>query len=387
MTDKRVDVRMVENEADMKAFLCFPWTCYRDNPYWVPPLFSTHKENFDRQKNVELHHITIDYFVAWRDSAPIGTIAAFVNHAHNEFHRENIGFFGNFEVLEDRAAAHALLEAAETWCREHKVAAIRGPATFSTNSEFGLLVEGFDSPPMIFTTYAQPYYRDFIESAGYSKEMDMFAFHVDVESYRGDQPDNILVRLTRVMDRLRQRRNFVVRNVNLRDLDNEVARIKKIYNSAWEKNWGFVPLCDAEFDKFAQNLKSIIDPDVSFFVEVDGEPVAFSVPLPDINQPLRLAHPRPDEPEILALLRLMWHWKVRRRLTRVRLFALGVLEGYRGTGVDALLYLETIKAGLRKGYIDAEMSWILENNDMMMRSAQTLGAKVYKTYRAYEKPL
>ena len=387
MSDNALVVRKVESDADMKAFLHFPWTCYKGNPNWVPPLYSEHKAFYDREKNPELHHIDIDYFVAWRDDKPVGIIAALVNHAHNEFHEENIGFFGSFEVLEDRGAGRALLDTAQAWCRAKGVTAVRGPATFSINSEIGLLVEGYDTPPMILNTHAHPYYKDFVESAGFEKVMDLWAYHVDSRIFGGKKADVIPEKLARVVDKIRRRRNFTVRKFNMRNFDDEVERLKKIYNSAWEKNWGFIPFSDAEIDKMAQDLKQLVDPDITFFVEVDGEPVAFGLPLPNLYEPLRLAYPRPDELEILALLRLVWHWKIRRRLTSLRMWAMGVLEEYRGTGVDALIYYEVMMAGLRKGYVDVEMSWVLENNDMMNRAVRMLGGRLYKTYRIYEKPL
>jgi hypothetical protein len=387
MSDDALVVRKVENKADMEAFLRFPWACYEGDPYWVPPLFSEHRAYFDREKNPELHHIDIDYFVAWRGETVVGIIAAFVNHAYNEFHGENLGWFGAFEVLDDREAGHALLSTAESWCREKGTDAVRGPATFSTNSEIGLLVEGFDYPPMILTTYAHRYYQDFVESAGYEKEMDLWAYRMDARPLGGRKADKLPERLVRVMEKLGKRYNFTLRKLNLRDFDNELRRLKKIYNSAWEQNWGFVPLSDAEIDKLAHDLKQFVDVDISFFVEVDGEPIAFSVPLPNIYEPLRLAYPRPDEPEIFALLRLLWHWKVRRRLSGVRVFTMGVVKEYRGKGLDGFMILEMLKNGLPKGYLDNEMSWLLETNEMVVRSSSLAGGEHYKTYRVYQKPL
>jgi GNAT superfamily N-acetyltransferase len=173
----------------------------------------------------------------------------------------------------------------------------------------------------------------------------------------------------------------------MRDFPREVEKVKRIYNAAWEQNWAFVPMGDEEIDSLAKNLKQMVDPRITLFVEVDGDPVAFGLPLPNVYQPLRKARCRPGEPEWLQLLRFIWHWKVRGDINGVRVWALGVLEPYRGTGVDALLYYEMIRRGLAGGYMDIEMSWILENNDMMTRAAKMLGARVYKTYRVYEKPL
>jgi GNAT superfamily N-acetyltransferase len=164
-----------------------------------------------------------------------------------------------------------------------------------------------------------------------------------------------------------------------------VEKVKQIYNKSWERNWGFVPFTDSEIDRFAKNLKTILDPETVFLVEIDGEAVGFGLSLPDLNQPLRLAYPRPSTIEALTMLKLVWHWKVRRRVDWLRVIALGVIPEYRGSGVDALMYIETAKDALRKGYKFAEMSWILENNEMMKRSIELLGGKVYKTYRMYQR--
>lgn len=387
MSDNALAVRKVESEADMKAFLHFHWTCYKDVENWVPPLYSEHEAFFDREKNPELKHIDIDYFTAWRGETLVGICAAFVNHAFNDFQKENVGWFGSFEVLEDREAAHAMLDTAEAWCREKGVNAIRGPATFSTNSEIGLLVEGFDTPPMILNTHAHPYYQGFVESAGYTKGMDLWCYYFDGRGWGGKKADNLPEKLERVVNKIRTRRNFTIRKVDMRNFDEEVEHVKRIYNSAWENNWGFVPLSDPEMTKLGNDMKQLIDPDITLMAEVDGEPVAFTVPLPNLYEPLRLAYPRPNEPEILALLRLVWHWKIRRQVTSVRAWALGVIEEYRGSGVDALLYYEMMKAGLPKGYVDIEMSWLLENNDNIVRIAEMLGAHRYKTYRVYQKAL
>lgn len=387
MTDGKLDVRRVATDAEMDAFLRFPWTCYKDEPNWVPPLWSEHKAWFDREENPELGHVDIDYFVAWRDETPVGTVAAFVNHAFNDFQEMNIGWFGAFEVLEDREAAQAMLAAVETWCREKGVEAIWGPATFSTNSEIGMLIDGFDTPPKIMMTHDHPYYKGFVESAGYEKEADLYAFKFDGNDWGGTKADKGPEKVERVVGKLRKRRKYVIRNVNMRNFDDEVERLKAIYNNAWEKNWGFVPLSDEEIDKLAGDLKQIVDPDMSFIAEIDGETVGFGVPLPDIYGPLRHAYPRPDEPELFALVRLLWHWKIRRHPKGVRVWALGVRQDHRGTGLDAIMIYEMMKAGLPKGYLDIEMSWILESNEPMIRIARTLGAEVYKTYRVFRKAL
>lgn len=381
-----LEIRKVSTEAENQAFLRLPWTVYKDDPNWVAPLWREHVAFFDPAQNPELNHIDFEQFVAWRDGQPVGTIIAHINHVYNDFHEENIGWFGQFELLDDPEAGDALLAAAEEWVRERGVDVIRGPATYSTNSEIGLLIDNFDTPPMILMMHAKPYYRDFIEARGYQKAMDMWSYFFDGRGWGGRKADKMPKKLERVVGLVRKRRDFILRNPNMRKLDEEVARVKAIYNAAWEKNWGFVPMTEAEVDKLAEDLKPLVDPKVAFLVELDGKTVAFGLPLPDLNEPLRKAHCRPGEPHWWQLLRFLWHWKVG-GVKGIRCWGMGVLEEYRGTGVDGLLYYAMIKAGLSMGYIDITMGWILEINDMMNRGVEMLGGEVYKTYRVFEKTL
>ncbi len=367
--------------AERRAFVTFPWRVYRNDPYWVPPLISERMAFFDPQRNPFYQHAEVALFMARRDGEPVGTIAALINHQHNAFHNERVGFFGAFEVLPDREAAHALLATARDWVRERGMTALRGPATFSTNEECGLLIEGFEEPPRILMAYNPPYYRDFIESFGFQKAMDLYAYELTVEVFNWPE------KLVRVVEKLKSRVKFRVRPGNIRRFREELDRIKKVYNSAWERNWGFVPLTDAEIEHMAAQLIRFVDPDLVFIAEVDDEPIGFSLTLPDLNQALRKAYPRPGVPEWWTLIKLLYYWKLRRVVDTIRVLAMGVVESWRAQGVSALFYYETAKAALPKGYRRAEMSWILENNLMMNRDIWTMGGRLYKIYRMYELPL
>jgi GNAT superfamily N-acetyltransferase len=297
----------------------------------------------------------------------------------------NTGFFGFFEVLDDPEAAQALLTTAEAWARQAGHRAILGPAQFSTNDEVGLLVDGYEDAPRILMTYNPARYRSYLESAGYTKAMDLLAYQVPLSRFSG--VDGFPPKLLRVTEKVRQRGKLIVRRLNMKEFDREVDRVKKVYNTSWERNWGFVPMTDPEFDHMGKQLKAIIDPELVVIVEADGEMVGFGLTLPDLSEPLRMAYPRPGTPEAFTMLKLIWNWKVRRRVKWIRVFALGVLPEFRGQGVDALMYLETAKSAIRRGYRMAEMSWILENNMMMNRGIRFMGGEVYKTYRVYEKRL
>jgi GNAT superfamily N-acetyltransferase len=376
-----LQIQSVVTETDRHAFLHFPWRVYQGDPYWVPPFYS------ERVHFITAHpflaHAEIEYFMAKRGEEVVGTIAAFINHRHNEFHNEHIGFFGFFEVLEDPEAAAALLKTAEDWVRARGYDAIRGPAQFSTNEECGLLVDGFDDPPRILMTYNPKRYVAYIESQGYTKAMDLHAYALDTDLYAGGS--KFPEKLIRVVEKIKAKGDIHIRKVDMKHFDQEVIRVKEIYNQSWARNWGFVPMTDTEFDAMGDELRQVLDPDMALVCEIDGKPIGVSITLPDLNQPLRCAYPRPGTPDWWTMVKLAWHWKVKREVTWARVLILGVLPEYRARGVDALFYYETAQAALKKGIQHAEMSWILENNDAISRPIRVMGGEVYKTYRFYDK--
>jgi GNAT superfamily N-acetyltransferase len=383
-----LEIRPVRTKADRKAFVELPWVLYRDEPNWVPPLLSMAYEAIDTEKHPFYEFARLALFAAWRGDQLVGRIAAIDNPLHNQTHDDKVGFFGFFEVENDPESAKALFDAAGEWLQARGKDAIRGPANPSVNDEYGLLVDGFDSPPVILMTFNPSYYVDLIEAAGFEKAMDLWAWYVPTSIYGGTKVDQLPEKLVRVAETVRRRYGYTVRQIDMRKLDEEVAKIKLVYRSAWEKNWGAVPMTDHEIDHLAAALKQIADPELIFVVEDRERNIAgMSITLPDLNQALLRAYPRPGVPEPLTLLKLLWHWKVRPCIDAVRVLALGVLEPYRGRGVDALLMYETARATLPKGYTWGEMGWILEINDMMNRSAEMMGCQVYKTYRIYQKAL
>lgn len=374
-----VQIEQVQSEKQLRQFLKVPWLVYKDDPHWVPWLYHDRLHAFTRGKHPFFDHAEADFFIARRDGQPVGIIAAILNHRHNQVHEENVAHFGVFEVLNDPEAAAMLLDTAVTWAKEHGVDKILGPVNLSTNDECGLLVDGFDRLPVIMTTYNPPYYIDFLEANGFTKAMDMWAWWADINDIVNHLPEKLL----RVVSKVNDRYHLTIRNLNMKDWDNEVAKAKEIYNRAWAKNWGFVPMTDAEFDHLAHSLKPILDPDIAFMVEKDGQPVGVSVSLPDANQPLHKFHPGPSV--LSSYLGAAYSLLFKNRADFLRVTILGVLNQYRGNGVDAMMYYETAKAAAKKGYKFAEASWILETNDMMNRPIEMMGGKIYKTYRIYEK--
>ena len=380
-----LEIAPVVDQAGRRTFVAFPWQVYRGDPNWVPPLLSERLAFIDPDRNPFFEHARARFFLARRGNRVVGTIGAFTNDRYNEFQGTRTGFFGFFEVVDDPEAAAALLSTAEAWVREDGNVSILGPAQFSTNDEVGLLVDGFDDSPRLLMTYNPRRYQQYVEAAGYEKAMDLWAYSLNLRSVDGVVA--LPAKVNRVADRVRQRANIRLRQVNMKRFDDEVAAIKSIYNESWANNWGFVPMTDKEFQRLAMQLKAIVDPELVLIAEVEGNAVGFALSLPDVNGPLRLAYPRPGIPEFVTMLKLGWHWKVRRRARWLRVFALGVLPEFRGQGLDALLYLETAKAALRKGFHSIEISWILESNEPMNSAVRLCGGDVYKTYRVYEKRL
>ncbi|MFZ5919021.1 MAG: N-acetyltransferase [Chloroflexota bacterium] len=382
-----LQVRPVETKQDLMVFISFAWEVYRGDANWVPPLVSMMRDMFDPARNPLWEHSQFQNFLAYRDGRVVGRITALVNANHNRIHEEKMGFFGFFEVLQDYEAAQALFDAAGDWVRSKGMTALRGPANPTVNDEYGLLVDGFDSLPVVMMPYNPPYYAGFIERYGFSKVMDLWAYHLDTAIFGGEKVDKLPEKLVRVVEAARKRYAYAVRAISLKDWPAEVERFKKVYNAAWEKNWGAVAMTEHEIQHLADSLKQIMDPDLVFIVERDGEVVGVSITLPDVNQALWRARPHPKTWEPWTLLKFFWHYKIRSCIDGIRVLILGVMEPYRGKGVDALLYYETAMAALPKGYKNAEMSWILETNTPMNRAIQFLGGEVYKTYRIYQKPL
>ncbi|MFL7791927.1 MAG: GNAT family N-acetyltransferase [Anaerolineae bacterium] len=385
MTNGKLVIQPIHTPEERLEFIHFQWEVYRDDPNWVPPFISERVELLDKDRHPFHEHADMQLFVARRDGKLVGTIAGIINHRHNEVHQEQVGFFGFFEVLQDREAAEALLETACDWVREKGMTAIRGPENPSQNEEVGLLIDGWNGPPVIMMTYNPRYYVDFIEGAGFYKAMDLVAYMVDIYKY-GPRGEHMPPKLVRVAKKIQERGGFTVRHVDMSNFDAEVQRIKKIYNAAWQKNWGFVSMTDAEIDHLAAALKQMVDPKLIWIAEQEGETIGMLLNLPDLNQPLLKAHPHPGTPEWWSMAKFAWHWKVRRDATTLRGLVGGILEERRGLGIMAVLMVEAAKAALPK-YRQCELSWILETNTPTRQLCELLGGYVYRTYRIYEKML
>ncbi len=376
-----VTVRKVDSAADFKAFFEFPWSVYRDDPNWVPQLLSMRRELFDKTKNPAWQYMEGDYFAAWRGEQIVGTVTAFVNHRHNEFHDEHIGWFGSFEVYDDQEAASALLDTAAQWVSARGYDAIRGPATFTPHEEVGLLVDGF-TRPVLLMPYNPPYYQRLVETAGFHKAMDVFSFSLNREKTLAT---GLFERLERLTKGIMKRSNITVRSVDRKNLNADFELFKELYNAAWEKNWGFVPMTEAELDALVKSLGQFFDPKLAFFAYVDGDPAGFLLNIPDFNQVLHKVYPRPGVPEVWSLLKALYYWKLNPVIDWMRAPLFGVKEQYRRKGVDAALLYYGLQTVLKERYQSCDQGWILETNQPMIGVVRSIGGEVYKTHRFYEK--
>lgn len=368
----------VQSAQDRNAFIHFPYQLYRADPNWVPPLIMERKDFLDPRKNAWFKHGSVELFLARRNGEVVGRIAAVNDPNYNRFHGTSLGFFGMFDCIDDVSVARGLFDAAAGWNKAQGFTAMLGPVNFSTNYECTVLVEGFDAPPAVLMAYNARYYPALYEASGLRKAKDVWAWEL---SSSVPPPEKVV----RIAEKVRQREGVIVRPIDLKDFDREVKRIKRIYDQAWEKNWAFVPMTDAEFDQMAREMKQLVVPDLVLVAEVKGEPVGFSMTVPDANVALKAAGGRLTRYGLpIGLAKLIL---ASRRIKWLRLILLGVVPGYRKRGIDAILYLDTIRTAKRLGYDGGEISWTLEDNDLINRAIESMGGRKYKTYRFYERPL
>ncbi|HNR99529.1 MAG TPA: N-acetyltransferase [Planctomycetota bacterium] len=365
-------VTEVAGRGDLRRFVELPYALYAGHPLWVPPLRG---EVMHQLTAHPFHrHAESRYFLAERGGRVVGRIAAIIDRRYNEFHGTRAGAFGYFECAEDSGAARALLETACDALRAGGAAAVFGPASPSSNGEFGLLIKGFEHMPAVMMPYQREHYREFVEDFGFVKGKDLLAYEIARE--------RLDARTLELFERLRARASDItVRPVDPRRFAGEVARMLAVYNAAWERNWGFVPMTDEEFRHEAAAMKRILDPRVVFIAECAGVPVGVALSVPDVSVALKAAGGR-----LFPLGALRFAWRAR-GITRLRTILLGVVRGFRDRGLDGIMVGETIRRGLAAGYTATECSWILEDNRAMCRPLEKLGGVVTKVYRVYERPL
>ncbi len=371
----------LENRRLVERFIRVPWFVNREHApsdHWVPPLLMDRRDYLNPKKNPFWDHADGAFWIARRGGKDIGRVAAVHDRDYVEFHHEKTGYLGMFECANDPEAARALLEHARAWLKGMKLTKAIGPLELSTNYMSGALVDGFDRDPGINMPYNPPYYDELLTSCGYEpalvKARDLFQWEMDATK---PAPE----RITRIAGRIRKRRKITIRTMDFKRWDEEVLKCLEIYNDAWEKNWGFVPLSKKEFLHIAKDLKMVLHPSLAIMAEVDDEPVAFVLSILNVNPALKKINGRllPT-----GIFRLLWDLKVRNVVDSGRLILLGIKAPFRGQGIDTLMFVETLTAAHKLGFKTGEIGWTLEDNRLVNRAIEAMGGYKVATYRVYE---
>jgi GNAT superfamily N-acetyltransferase len=369
----QLQVIPVATRRERKLFFNLPWKLYRGDPNWIPPIRIVQKELLNFRHHPFYDDAEIRNFLAIHDGEPVGRISAIINHAHNRWYHERRGFFGFFETIDDQAVASGLFDAALDWFASREIEAVRGPINPSLNYELGLLIDGFDDPPWFMMAYNKPYYERLVESYGFRKAQDLFAFwgHIDMleeVSKRLDALSHIVV----------DRFQLKCRPMDIKRFNQEIATFLDIYNRSLVSTWGFVPMSPAEVKKQAAGLKQMIVPELTTIAEVDGQPIGAMFGLLDYNPRIKAIDGRLFPFGFIKLLRN------RKELKRVRLISTNVLPEYQSWGVGIALVSRLVPDALAWGIQEAEFSWVLESNDLSYKTLKKGGAKVTKQYRVYD---
>ena len=371
-----IEISEVTTRRERNAFIKFPWQIYANDPAWVPPLIIERKAFLNRKGHPFYQHGDAALFLAWKNGEIVGRIMASDDPNYNSLHQSNVGCFGLFESIDDRDVATALFEAAANWLRKKGRTEIMGPIDYSTNYVCGLLIDGFQFPPTILTAHNPSYYRHLIEGCGFSKAKDWYAWWFA-------DPAKAVAHLRRLATRFNRRCAATIRPANFRNLRDESRRLREIYNRAWERNWGFVPFTEAEIEFMTNELKPLLVPGFAWIAEMGSQPAGFILALPDINVVLRDLNGRLTRFGLpIGLIKLLSYKK---RIYKGRLIALGVVEKYRRYGIAEMLVLRVIEETMIKRGITGELSMTLEDNFMVNRFLEAIGAQRYKTYRIYSK--
>jgi hypothetical protein len=368
-----IEIVPVSGARLTREFVELPYSIYAGTPHWVPPLRRDERNRLSPKHNPFLAHAEMQLWLARSDGRVTGRIGAIEDRLHNEKHKDRVTWFGFFEAA-DADTARRLLGEVEAWGRARRARVVRGPANPSLNESAGLLVDAFDSDPYVLMPYNPPEYAAYIEGAGYRKSKDLLAWDIDMTV---PCPE----RITRLAARVADHYHVVVRPVDMGAFDRDLGILKTVYRAAWDDNWGFVPPTDDEIRQLAVDLKPVLDPELVLFAERNGQPVACVVAIPDINQVLRRMHGNLLPFGIVHFLRR------KSIVTRARLLLLGVVPEARRIGLYPLLIAEIHRRAVARGYQCGELSWTLEDNDLVNAGIEAAGGRRYKTYRLYDKPL
>ncbi len=376
-----IQIKPVRSKEDWDRFIDLPWSIYRGDSCWVPPLKLQIRDALDVNKNPFFRHAVMRPLLALRDGQAVGRVVGIIDENHNRFHKEQTAFFGFFESINEGKVTELMLGEVSLWAKGRGMTTLRGPVNLSTNHECGLLVQGFSDPPAVMMTYNPPSYPTLLEGWGMQKAKDLFAYSVTRNSRFAE-------RLMAQSERLKDNSSIIVRSLDTKNFDRDIEILHEIYNDAWEENWGFVPMEPEEFKLMAKEMKAIFDPRLLLIAEVRGVPAAFSLALPDINQ--AVIKVRDGKLFPTGLLKMLWYLKGpgrRKTINRCRVVTLGIKKEYRHFALGPLFYTEYLKRGPECGYPVGEASWILEDNRAMNRALEMMCGERTKVYRIYDRAL
>jgi len=370
-----LEVKIVETKNELLEFIKFPWKIYKNDPYWVPQLISETKSIFDTKKNPFWKHSEYRLFLVKQDKEILGRVAGIIDRNYIQFQEELTGFFGFFECINDINVCEQLMFSVKNWLKIKGMKKILGPTSPSTNDEMGFLLEGFDSSPYLMMPYNPEYYLELITGVGFRKAKDLYAYNLTQNSIPYERLKKIVEAVTKKTPGLK------IHNLNIKNFYKEIEFARNIYNSAWEKNWGFVPWTKEEFDYQSKKLKNLLLPETTLFATINDKPVGMLIAVPNYNCILKNLNGKLGPVELIKFL------INKNKINTLRIMIMGVVKEYRNRGIEALLYYNVINNAIKKGFYEGELSWILEDNIMMTRSAEMLGGKLYKKYRVFEMEL
>jgi hypothetical protein len=374
-----LEVISVERSRDLSAFIDVSWHIPDavQHPQWVPPLRMMVRDLLDTKRNPFYREADRMLFIVRRNGKPLGRIAAIENRAHNAFHRDRVGFFGFFEAV-DEEVARTLFQAAEQWLRARGLTSMRGPMNPSTNHDCGLLVEGFDQHPQFLTAWNPPQYENLIRNAGFAPARDLLGYWLPY----GDPAHQPPPKLEALARRAAAKANLTFRDLQPSRFWEEVEICWEVYNSAWERNWGFVPMSRAEFMHMAKSLKPLLIPQFAFVAEVDGAPAGFMLCVPDFN----LVFKRIPNGRLFpfGLAKILFG---KSKLRTGRIIALGIKEQFRTGSILPVFMHEAARRAIAYGSPGAEASWVLEDNQSMRQPIEAFGGRVYRRWRIFERPI
>lgn len=368
-------IPLARTKANVRRFLRVPYALYENDPNWVAPLLMDVEKVFT-DENPLFEHAEMQLWVARREGRDVGRIAGILECLHNDTHEDQAVFFGFFECINDRDVANRLFGVVAEWAQAKGMKRMLGPANPTTNDECGLLVDGFDSSPVFMMTYNPRYYADLVESGGFTKAKDLLAYDFDLRN-------TPMSRFERIWSKFQKREPEIrIEPVLKKTLESQLTQIQRVYNEAWEKNWGFVPMTDAEIQFMAARLKPLLVEGLTQIALQGDEPVGFLLASSDFNEGFKPLKGRLLSPGLLKALPYLLQWKVPQYC---RVLTLGVKASHRGRGIEAAMLTHGLRTGFGLGFKRVESSWILEDNTAVQRVIQLFGGEVYKRYRLYEK--